>query len=208
MKLLINFYANVTEQTIRDLIMWTTQQLAQQNQDNPYDELIIQISSSGGSSDHGLLAYNFLKQIGIKKTTIGMGNVDSAAVMLFCAGDKRIAMPSCRFVLHEARATINGEFNGTKLKEISKLIDRITDDYSDVVVKITGKDKSSISEDIKNGAVLSSEEAKKLALVSEIIEEPYLKEMKDLQILLINNPPVNNPQLPKPVQEPTRKAIV
>ena len=208
MKLLINFYANVTEQTIRDLIMWTTQQLAQQNQDNPYDELIIQISSSGGSSDHGLLAYNFLKQIGIKKTTIGMGNVDSAAVMLFCAGDKRIAMPSCRFVLHEARATINGEFNGTKLKEISKLIHRITDDYSDVVVKITGKDKSSISEDIKNGAVLSSEEAKKLALVSEIIEEPYLKEMKDLQILLINNPPVNNPQLPKPVQEPTRKAIV
>src|SRR3989338_1039698 len=123
MKALINLYAGVSEKTVNDLINFVTQQIAIQTVENPYDELIIQISSSGGSSDHGLLAYNFLKQIGIKKTTIGMGNVDSAAVMLFCAGDKRIAMPSCRFVLHEARATINGEFNGTKLKEISKLID-------------------------------------------------------------------------------------
>ncbi len=198
MKLLINFYANVSEATIRDLIMWVTQQLASQTPDKSFDELIIQISSSGGSSDHGLLAYNFLKQINIKKTTIGMGNVDSASIMLFCAGDKRIAMPSCRFVLHEARATISGEFNSTKMKEMGRLVERITDDYTDVVVKITGKDKDEVAKEVKTGAVLSSDEALKMGLVTQVIEEPYLKDTKDISILLLNNPvnvnPVHNPE--------------
>jgi ATP-dependent protease ClpP protease subunit len=101
MKLLINFYANVSEGSINDLIKFVTIKLAQQNPEKPIDEIIIQISSSGGSSDHGLLAYNFLKQISIPKTTIGMGNVDSAAVMIFSAGQKRLSATSCRFVLHE-----------------------------------------------------------------------------------------------------------
>lgn len=195
MKLLINFYANVSEGTVRDLIMWTTQQLASQTPDKAFDELIIQISSSGGSSDHGLLAYNFLKQINIKKTTIGMGNVDSAAIMLFCAGDKRIAMPSCRFVLHEARATISGEFNSTKMKEMGRLVERITNDYTDVVVKVTGKEKGEIQPEVITGAVLSSEEAIEMSLVTEIIDEPYLKDTKDIGILLINNPVVANNNL-------------
>src|SRR3989344_5452787 len=137
MKILVNFYANVTEQSVNNLILFVTQQLAQQNPQKVYDELIIQISSSGGSSDHGLLAYNFLKQISIKKTTIGMGNVDSAAIMIFAAGDKRLAMPSCRFVLHEAIATINGQFSPSKLNEMARLIKRITDDYSEVVSNVT-----------------------------------------------------------------------
>jgi ATP-dependent protease ClpP protease subunit len=196
MKLLINFYANVSEATIRDLIMWVTQQLASQTPEKTIDELIIQISSSGGSSDHGLLAYNFLKQINLKKTTIGMGNVDSASIMLFCAGDKRVTMPSCRFVLHEARATISGEFNSTKMKEMGRLVERITDDYTDVVVKITGKSKEDVRKEIMTGAVLSSDEAMKMGLVTEIIEEPYLKDTKNLAILLVNNPVIINQNIP------------
>lgn len=196
MKLLVNFYANVSENSIRDLIMWVSQQLAQQNPQKPFEELIIQISSSGGSSDHGLLAYNFLIQLGIKKTTIGMGNVDSAAILLFCAGDKRIAMPSCRFVLHEARANINGEFDATKLMEMGRIVERITDDYANVVIKVTKQGKESIRDDIRKGAVLSSDEAKNMGLVTDITDEPYLKEMKELAILLVNNP-VAQPQAPQ-----------
>ena len=201
MKMLINFYANVSEQSINELIKFVTIQLAQQNPQNPLDELIIQISSSGGSSDHGLLAYNFLRQVGIRKTAIGMGNVDSAAIMLFCAGDRRIAMPSCRFVLHEARANINGEFNATKLTEMASLIQRITDDYANVVSKVTGKDLKNIRQKIAKGYVLSSDEAKETGLVTELLDKPYLEAMKDLNILLINNPLPANQQPPPPKAE-------
>ena len=205
MKILINFYANVSEGSVNDLIKFITIQLAQQNPQKPIDELIIQISSSGGSSDHGLLAYNFLKQISIPKTTIGMGNVDSAAIMIFAAGDKRLAMPSCRFVLHEAIATLGGQFSPSKLSEMARLIQRITDDYSEVVSKVTGKEKSIIDTEVRKGSVLSSQEAKELNLVTEILEGAYLKEMKDLQILLINNPQQIPNQQP---HSPQRKAEI
>ena len=189
MKVLINFYAAVNESTVNNLINFLTQQihLASQNKQT-IEEIIIQISSSGGSSDHGLLAYNYLKQLGIPKTTIGMGNVDSAAVMIYSAGDKRLAMPSCRFLLHEALTTVQGIFNGTKLHEIANLNERITRDYCNVVSGVTGHGLKDVEKKVKSGQVISSEEAVKYKLVQEIQEEPYLTAVEGLNTLMINNP--------------------
>jgi ATP-dependent Clp protease protease subunit len=195
MKILVNFYANVTEKSVNDLIMFLTQAIARQNPQKPYDEIILQISSSGGSSDHGLLAFNFLKQIQIPKTTIGMGNVDSAAIMLFCSGDKRLTMPSCRFVLHQAMMNIgNGQFDSKKLTELGNITKRITEDYSSVVQKTSGQKAVTVTKKINDGTVLSSSEAKNFKLVTEIIDKPYLLDMKDLNILLIQNPQIIPPQ--------------
>lgn len=197
MKILVNFYAAVTEGTVNNLINFTTQQLhlSSQKPENNLEEIIIQISSSGGSSDHGLLAYNYLTQLSIPKITIGMGNVDSAAVMIFAAGDRRIAMPSCRFLLHEALTTIvNGTFNATKLHEIANLNERITTDYCKVVSKITGQNLKSVKKKVAEGQVMDSEKAKSYGLITEIQEEPYLKDINGLNILMINNPVVQPAQ--------------
>jgi ATP-dependent Clp protease protease subunit len=192
MKALINFYAAVTEGSINDLIGFITQQtlIGIQQENNPLDEIIIQISSSGGSSDHGLLAYNYLKQLNIPKTTIGMGNVDSAAVMIFAAGDRRLTMPSCRFVLHEALTSMNmgGSFNGTKIHEIANLNERITKDYCHAISKATGKPLKVVEKKVRDGQVMSSSEAKDYGLVQEILENPYLTNLSGLNILMINNP--------------------
>ena len=191
MKVLINFYASVSEQSVNDLINFITQQIAisLKNKDNPLDEIIIQISSSGGSSDHGLLAYNYLKQLNVKKTTIGMGNVDSAAVMIFLAGDERLAMSSCRFVLHEALTTIEkGVFNDTKLHEIANLNKRITRDYCSVISSVTGKSVKSVQGKVKNGKVMSSNDAIDYGLVLRILNTPYLVTLDGLNILMVNNP--------------------
>jgi ATP-dependent Clp protease protease subunit len=190
MKALINFYASVSEESVNNLIGFMTQQtvLGIQHKENPLDEVIIQISSSGGSSDHGLLAYNYLKQLNIPKITIGMGNVDSAAVMIFAAGDKRLTMPSCRFLLHEAVTNIGGSFNGTKLHEIAYLNERITKDYCEVISKVTSKPLKTVQKKVKDGQVMSSVEAKEYGLVQEILENPYLTNLNGLNILMINNP--------------------
>ena len=190
MKILINFYASVSETSVKDLITFITQQTVawMKNSSNPLDEIIIQISSSGWSSDHGLLAYNYLKQLNIQKTTIGMWNVDSAAVMIFASGDKRLTMPSCRFLLHEAITTVSGNFNWTKLHEIAKLNERITKDYCKVVSKVTGKSLTTVSKKVKDGQVMSSDEAKSYWLVQDVLAEPYLTDLSWLNILMINNP--------------------
>lgn len=191
MKILINFYASVSEKSINDLITFITQQTVawMPNSSNPLEEIIIQISSSGGSSDHGLLAYNYLKQLNIPKTTIGMWNVDSAAVMIFAAGDKRLTMPSCRFLLHEAITTVSGNFNWTKLHEIANLNERITTDYCKVVSKVTGKTLNTVSKKVKDGQVMSSDEAKNYGLIQDVLTGPYLTDLSWLNILMINNPP-------------------
>jgi len=189
MKALINFYAGVSETTVNNLINFITQQIATQKPENPLDEIIIQISSSGGSSDHGLLAYNYLKQLSLKKTVIGMGNVDSAAVMIFCAGDERLVMQSCRFTLHEALTTIQqGIFNGTKLHEIANLNERITDDYCRVISSVSAKKLHDVKKFVKQGYVMSSEEAKKFGLAMNIQDKPYLNSMQNINIMMINNP--------------------
>lgn len=198
MKVLINFYANVSEKTVNDMIMFLTQQIA--TNWSTIEEIIIQISSSWWSSDHWLLAYNFLKQINIPKTVIWMWNVDSAAVMIFSAWDKRLSMPSCRFLLHEARATmINWDFNSTKLSEIAWMLERITDDYIQVVTNISHlpikSRKKKIKTIVHKWSSLSWEEAKDLWLVTEIIVEPYLQDMTNLAILVINNPNPPSQQL-------------
>jgi ATP-dependent Clp protease, protease subunit len=190
MKALINFYAEVSEQNVNNLINFITQQqMAAQQQGTPLEEIIIQISSNGGSSDHGLLAYNYLNQLNIPKTTIGMGNVDSAAVMIFCAGAKRLAMPSCRFTLHEAQTTIiQGTFNGTKLHEIADLNQRITNDYCRVIANNTGRDLVSVEKEVAKGSVMSTDEAITYKLITGIQNTPYLSDMNNLNIMTINNP--------------------
>jgi ATP-dependent protease ClpP protease subunit len=199
--LLVNFYANILENTVNDLIKFVTLMNSDQTKKgDPIDEIIIQISSSGGSSDHGLLAYNFFKQTGLSITTIGMGNVDSAAVMLYCAGDNRISVPSCRFLLHEATATITGQFNHSKLKELTEVTERINNDYCNVIANVCGKNLSSVKKNIKDGLVMSSDKAKKFGLVKTITEEPYLKDRKNVLIIGINNPQI--------IQPPPQKAEI
>lgn len=191
---MVNFYANVLDSTVSDLIRLITQfssQYAQQG--NPIDEIVLQISSSGGSSDHGLLAYNFLKQTGFKITTIGMGNVDSAAIMLYSAGSNRLSVPSCRFLIHEATATIQGMFNANKLKEITQITERINEDYCNVISSVSGKKLNKVKLDVMKSTVMSSEEAKKYGLVHTITEDSYIKET-GMPTIGITNPVQFQPQ--------------
>lgn len=194
MKILINFYASILDTTVNDLIRVITQISADHSQkDTPIQEIVIQISSSGGSSDHGLLAYNFLKQLGIKVTTIGMGNVDSAAIMLFAAGSTRISAPSCRFLIHEAMATIQGQFNANKLGELKNITERINEDYCNVIAKVCLKNIEEIKNIIKDSSVMSSSQAKDFGLVQQISEEPYIQDLKGIPIVGINNPKIIQP---------------
>ncbi len=193
MKLLVNFYANILENTVNDFIRTVTQISASEaKKGDPIDEVIIQIQSSGGSSDHGLLAYNFLKQTGITITTIGMGNVDSAAIMMYCAGTNRISVPSCRFLIHEATVTISGQFNLTKLNELKEITERINNDYCEVISNVCGKPLRSIKKYVRNGLVMSSHKAQDFGLVQKITEAPYLTD-RNIPIIGINNPQIIQP---------------
>jgi ATP-dependent Clp protease protease subunit len=190
MKILVNFFGDVSEQSVNQMITFVTQNIfAAENQKQQVEELIIQIASNGGSSDHGLLAYNFLRQMNVKKTTINVGNVDSAAALIFCAGDSRLAMQTSRFTLHGAMTTIQGQFSGAKLQEIADLNKRITDDYVKVISDTTKQKKTMLQKKIESGYVIDAAESKKINLVTELLDKPYLSSTNGVNALIINNPP-------------------
>jgi ATP-dependent Clp protease protease subunit len=204
MKILINFFANVNETSINQMINFVTQNIfnAQSQKIEMKDlELIIQIASNGGSSDHGLLAYNYLKQLDVKKTTINMSNVDSAAVLIFCAGDERYSTDISRFTLHEAITTVQGAFNSEKIHEIANLNKRITDDYIKVIQKVTGQKIKQLSNKIKDGYVLDTQEAIKIKLATKILNEPYIKTTNGVNAIMITN------QVAQPQQQAQQKII-
>lgn len=190
MKILVNFFGDVSESSVNQMITFITQNIfAAENQKQQIEEVIIQIASNGGSSDHGLLAYNFLRQMNVKKTTVNIGNVDSAAALIFCAGDSRLGMQTSRFTLHGAITTLQGQFSGSKLQEITDLNKRITADYVKVISDTTKQKMSFLKKKIDNGYVIDAQESKDIGLVTDLLDRPYLESIDGINALIINNPP-------------------
>ena len=70
-------------------------------------EIHLLISSSGGDVSAAVAGYNVLRALPIKLSTYNLGDVDSAASILFMAGRSRSCSPSSRFLFHQVRASIH-----------------------------------------------------------------------------------------------------
>ena len=60
------------------------------------------ISSPGGDTVSAFAAYNILKSLPIELTTVNVGTVDSAAMLIYCAGSHRYSLDGAgvRFLIH------------------------------------------------------------------------------------------------------------
>ena len=72
-------------------------------------EVELYIQSSGGSVNYALSLFNYLKSLHREATikTYNLSSVNSAANIVFCAGEQRYAFPYVRFLFHEPRLTLN-----------------------------------------------------------------------------------------------------
>lgn len=149
------------------------------------EEIILEIQSFGGSSDHGLKIYNFLKSLKIPITTIANTNVDSAAIMLFCAGEKRLAMNPTRFLIHQARSngTLNN-FGTEQILEHHNILKSLNESYIsilDKIIKISeNKDDNfnTLYQRVYSSYIFNQDEALKNGLVTKIMNEKYINDDK------------------------------
>lgn len=201
MKIVIQFYADVTEQSTDRMLNYINEQIfnASKNKKS-IDELVIQIASYGGSADRGILVYNTLCQLSIPITTIGMSNVDSAAISIFCAGEKRFAMRSCRFLIHEAKVPVATELDVAKLAEMTKTNKIINTESAKIVAKtcikkgkgrkVKAETTQSIRNRMKNSIVWDATEAKRNHLVQDFADGKKIFDIKseEINMIFINNP--------------------
>jgi ATP-dependent Clp protease protease subunit len=169
--------------------------------DNQYKagirRFVILLSSPGGDVLSGLMAYNYLKGLPIELTTFNVGNVDSAAGMLFCAGAKRYAVPESRFVIHEVSLTITSNGPGNLNIDLPSLESQVAVLKSQemtiarILASTVGKPQADAEAKIHAQKSLSAEEAKQWGLVQDIRTQLF-DPAESIMVLSVPPPTPNN----------------
>lgn len=175
----INFYAPITPPSVGTL-MQAIQNLIQQG----VEKITLLISSPGGQVAAGLSLYNFLKGIPVQIETHNYGSINSIAIVVFCAGQKRYCVPNARFLMHGIGFNISQptRFNEKHLDEKMKGLKIDKANIVKVIAENCKKTEKEISDDIREVKVLNPEDAKDYGLVHEIKKELFPKGAKVITI--------------------------
>lgn len=106
---------------------------------NGFSEYRLYISSKGGYNVPAFAAYTHLRSLPIPVTTHNIGNVESAAVLLYLAGATRLAAPYSTFLFHNLDWTQTGTVVHDTLREFSKSLDFDSKRYADIFDDRTNK---------------------------------------------------------------------
>ncbi|MFA0783369.1 ATP-dependent Clp protease proteolytic subunit [Fervidibacter sacchari] len=145
---------------------------------------ILLISSPGGNVFYGLSAYNYLKGIPVDITTHNFGSVDSVATLLYCAGKKRLCVPTARFLLHGVSAQFPQPvaLEEKQLEERLKSLRIDLQNIARVIASNTGKSQDEVIQAMLDRTTLNPEEAKSWGLVHEIKVELFPPGVKVISI--------------------------
>lgn len=129
------------------------------------------IQSPGGSVPVALALANLLLSLSCPITTYNIGNVDSAALIIFAAGTKRICSPKALFHTHPISKNVEGI---QTIETLSSLIQEIEEDTRRVAEFLADRAKntpaSTWKELMSKTHIISSDEALKMGLVHYIEE--------------------------------------
>jgi ATP-dependent Clp protease, protease subunit len=100
----VNFFASINNSSVTSLIS-----SVDKHRKNGCSEILINISTNGGSTQAGIIAYNYLSSLSSNITirTHNISTVASAGVILYCGGRVRTASSNSFFLVHEGTWTFN-----------------------------------------------------------------------------------------------------
>jgi len=91
----VSFSAEVNPTTCESLLKFAAQCAT-----NKIDEVILLLSTPGGSVMCGINVYNVLRSMPFDLTAYNVGSVNSAGNVIFLAAEKRYAVPHSTFLFH------------------------------------------------------------------------------------------------------------
>ena len=140
-------------------------------------KFVILISSSGGNVFAGVTGYNFLKGIPAEVETHNFGSAISIALVLFCAGKKRLSVPHATFLLHGVQANFQqgAALEEKQLEERLKGLKLDMENIAGIIAANTGKSEQEVMKAMLERTTLNPEEALKFGLVHEIKEPLFEK---------------------------------
>lgn len=169
--LAIKFFAPVIEQTANALM-----RVLDDAVNRGVKEIILLISTPGGSVFHGISIYNYLKGLPLDKiTTHNFGSVDSIGVVIYCAGKERFSSPQARFLIHGVSANFNQpvSLEEPQLEERLKGIRIDIENIAKVIAENSGKKVDDVISAMLERTTLNPIQAKEWGLVKDIKSEVF-----------------------------------
>ena len=166
-KKIVNIYGDITEYPSMDGDM-SALKLSQEI-DGDYDEIVVNISSFGGSVAEGISIYNQLKAHPAKITTVTNGFCCSIASIIFLAGDERKMYANSIMLIHNAWTACQG--NANDLRREADVLEKITDLSIKVYCEKSGLSKDEIKELLDNETWLTSDECLTMGFATELIKD-------------------------------------
>ena len=162
-----SFNGSVNEENVRAFIT-EIKNLVDKNPDAT--SLTIYISSPGGSVDIAVELFNFLKLLDCKVRTVNISYVNSAAIIIFAAGKERISLSYSSFYIHSITKNLNGNFTADDLLREATEMSTNTDKVATILAGISNKHKSYWKRLMRKGCLLTSQKAKEVGLINDILE--------------------------------------
>lgn len=175
----IRLFAGIDDKTSKTLLTMVDQKLNQ-----GATKFVLLISSGGGNTYSGISAYNYMKGLPVEVETHNFGSSNSVALVLFCAGKKRLSVPHATFLLHGVRANFP---QGAGLEE-DQMAERLrslrmdAENIAGIVAATCGKPEPEVLKDMRKRIALNPEQAMQYGLVHEIREPLFEKGAEVLSI--------------------------
>jgi ATP-dependent Clp protease, protease subunit len=162
---IIKFFVPVDFGSVGQLVQIVDAQIR-----NGAHKITILLSSNGGDPSSAFMGYNYLRGVSAEITTFNVGNVDSAAATLYCAGHNRYALPGTRFLIHGNASVIQGNtmMDAAALEANLQILKNLNEMTATVIANTTKQKQIDVQEMLRTQTILTPEEAKKFGLVQEI----------------------------------------
>lgn len=137
---------------------------------NNEKKITIILNSHGGEEYSGLALYDRIRSTTCHVTIIGTGFVASMGLIVYLAGDKRLATKNTRFLNHQGSTEIGGKASDIKIE--SKEIEAMEDICNNLIAERTNQDPKKLKQSIKVGnKYIDVAEALNTGITHEVIKE-------------------------------------
>jgi ATP-dependent Clp protease protease subunit len=100
--------------------------------------LLLNLSTSGGSTNFGFTVYTFLKSLTLPIRAVNAGNIESMGIVMYLAAQERIATPHSRFLIHPMNWYFNqSSVDHSRLREYLSSLDNDLERYVSIFRKET-----------------------------------------------------------------------
>jgi len=132
-------------------------------------EVILLLNSKGGNPDSAIAFFNFIKLKAITLTVNVLSNCESAALILLCAGKRRIAAKNCTFLLHQTTKSWSSDvcFNEKEIQSVLISLQNLNKRSIDVIAEVTKKNFAKIKALKYNETLLNAQQAFEFGLLTE-----------------------------------------